>query len=80
MAQVVRGLERTIKPSENRKLGLSKENLHHFLDYLLPDGIEEASLRELRDAAIFSLMFFAAARFDDIRDMKIGIFPSRRNT
>ena len=25
-----------------------------------------------RDAALFSLMFFAAARFDDIREMKIG--------
>ena len=49
-----------------------KQNLHHFLDFLLPKGIEEASLRKLRDAAIFSLMFFAAARFDDIKDMKIG--------
>ena len=72
VAQAMRGLERTIKPAENRKLGLSKENLHMFLDYLLPDGIEEASFRQLRDAAVFSLMFFAAARFDDIRDMKIG--------
>ena len=35
VAQVLRGLERTIKPADNRKLGLSKENLHHFLDYLL---------------------------------------------
>ena len=47
VAQVLRGLERTIKPAENRKLGLSKENSHHFLDYLLPEGINEASLRQL---------------------------------
>ena len=68
----MRGLKRTIKPAEKQKLGLTKQNLHHFLDFLLPNGIKEASLRELRDAFIFSLMFFAAARFDDIKDMKIG--------
>ena len=39
VGQVVRGLERTIKPAENRKLVLTKQNLHHFLDYLLPNGI-----------------------------------------
>ena len=72
VAQAMRGLERMIKPAENRKLGLSKENLHLFLDYLLPEGIEDASFRQLRDAAIFSLMFFAAERLDDIKDMKIG--------
>ena len=43
VAQAVRGLERTIKPAENRKLRLTKENLHLFLDYLLPEGIEDAS-------------------------------------
>ena len=60
VAQALRGLERTIKPAENRKLGLSKENLHLFLNYLLPEGIDDASLPQLRDAALFSLMFFAA--------------------
>ena len=72
VGRVVRGLERTVKHAEKQKLGLMKQNLHHFLNYLLPNGIEEASLRELRDTSIFSLMFFAAARFDDIKDMKIG--------
>ena len=52
MAQALRGLERSIKTSENRKLGLTKDNLHLFLDYLLSEGSEEAYLRQLRDAAI----------------------------
>ena len=43
VGQVVRGLERTIKPAENKKLGLTKQNLHHFLHFLLTNGIEEAS-------------------------------------
>ena len=64
----------SINPAEKQKLGLTHDNLHHFLDFLLPKGIADSSLMELRNASLFSLIFFAAARFDNVKAVKIGHF------
>ena len=66
VTRCVRGLERKFKKPVMKKNGLSAEVLNKLISILLPDGVENCSLLNLRNAAFFSLLYFASARFSDI--------------
>ena len=71
VARCVRGLERKFKKPVLKKNGLSAEVLKNMISILLPDCVETCSLLALRNAAFFSLLFYASARFSDIVDCNI---------
>ena len=67
----MRGLERRFKKPVHKKNGLSAEVVNNIVYILISDSVENCSLLNLRNAAFFSLLYYASARFSDIVDVNI---------
>ena len=67
----MRGLERKFKKPVHKKNGLSAEVVNNIVSILISDSVENCSLLNLRNAAFFSLLYYASAHFSDIVDVNI---------
>ena len=72
VARVVRGLERATRKPSKKKEGVHSDLMSQMLNFLLPNGLENCCLFYLRNAADFSVLFYASARFSDIVSMNIN--------
>ena len=67
----MRGLERRFKKPVNKKNGISAEVVQNLVSIFIPDCVENCSISSIRNAAFFTLLFYASARFSDIVDINI---------